>query len=456
MGERFATKLFCVIFLVAGVAVAQTASPRKDIPTIAKAANGAIVSIVMLDKDGNPIAEGSGFFISKDGDILTNYHVIENGSSAIVKRPDGAFFLVDGVLASDKARDVAVIKAHGENFQILTLGNSDALQVGQEVVAIGNPLSLASTVSNGLVSGIRTFEEKGGKVLQITAPISHGSSGGPLFNMAGEVIGITTAGVEGGENLNFAIPINDAKRLLLARSAKIQALPNKTEWVVTSEEDVRSPVKTPAQPGATIKLVPPAAQAPTSGSQSKQTIDLSAGLPRGFVYYQQLRDAGAFSERSPDYVCFSDDRDSDTFFTFTAWAYAEDLLKSWSNAPYVTFLNADLLKEFFPQDQQFQQFLRSGGRALEESIYEKGVKVTSIEYHWNGSSWFISSPPADPNAYTKTSKIFQLFIEPSSMRYVESTTSTITVGYGETAATRTDRDGPWGGVCENVQRSKVK
>ena len=110
----------------------------------------------MSDKDGKAIAQGSGFLISKNGMIVTNYHVIAEGNSAVVKLPDGAFYVVDGVLASDKHRDVAIIKAHGENFRTLTLGNSDQLQVGEEVVAIGNPLSLESTVSNGIVSGIRT------------------------------------------------------------------------------------------------------------------------------------------------------------------------------------------------------------------------------------------------------------------------------------------------------------
>ena len=224
-----------------GVAAVQSAPPRKDIPAIAKAANGAIVSIVMSDKDGKPIAQGSGFLVSKDGVIVTNYHVISEGSSAIVKFPDGAFYVVDGVLAFDKARDVALIKAHGENFRTLTLGNSDQLQVGEEVVAIGNPLSLESTVSNGIVSGIRTIEEEGGKFLQVTTPISPGSSGGPLFNMAGEVVGITTLYLKGGENLNFAIPINDAKGLLLTKSSKIQALPNETEPVKAQTHDGNAP-----------------------------------------------------------------------------------------------------------------------------------------------------------------------------------------------------------------------
>ena len=215
-----------LIGLVTALTVAQSTPPRMDIPAIAKAANGAVVSIIMSDKDGQPIAQGSGFVVSKDGRIITNYHVIKTGSSAIVKLPDGAFYVVDGVLAFNKGRDVAMIKAHGENFRTLALGNSDHIQVGDEVVAIGNPLSLESTVSNGIVSGIRTLENEGRKFLQVTAPISPGSSGGPLFNIAGEVIGITTSGIRGGENLNFAIPVNDVKHLPLAGFSKVQDFPN--------------------------------------------------------------------------------------------------------------------------------------------------------------------------------------------------------------------------------------
>ena len=226
-----AMKPIVLLLLMTSVVAAQSARPRKDIPGIAKAANGAIVSIIMTDKDGHTIAQGTGFLTSKDGHVVTNYHVIQSGSSAVAKFPDGAFYIVDGLLASDKARDIAVIKVHGENFHTLALGNSDQVQVGEDVVAIGNPLSLESTVSNGIVSGIRTSEVRGGKFLQVTTPISPGSSGGPLFNMAGEVVGITTLYLEGGENLNFAIPINDAKRLLMARFSKIQDLPNESESI---------------------------------------------------------------------------------------------------------------------------------------------------------------------------------------------------------------------------------
>jgi hypothetical protein len=196
--------------------------PRKDVATIAKESNGAVVSIVMADKSGQPIAQGSGFVVARNGLVVTNCHVIKSGASAVIKLPDGSFFTVDGLLAFDEYNDIAVIKAHGNNFKTVALGDSDRLQIGDEVVAIGSPLSLESTVSNGIVSGIRdekkdVFDEMAGhgqKILQITAPISHGSSGGPLFNMAGEVVGITSATLVDGENLNFAVAINDAKKLL--------------------------------------------------------------------------------------------------------------------------------------------------------------------------------------------------------------------------------------------------
>jgi hypothetical protein len=192
------------------------------------------VTIVMAVND-KPIAQGTGFLVSEDGVIVTNYHVIETGDVAIVKFPDDTTLPVDGVLATDKVRDLAIIKIHGKTFRTLALGDSDDIQVGEEVVAIGNPLSLESTVSNGIISGVRTSKEQGGRFLQTTAPISPGSSGGPLFNIRGEVVGINTLYLKIGENLNFAIPINDAKLLLTHQSAKLESLPNEHEAAPTGE-----------------------------------------------------------------------------------------------------------------------------------------------------------------------------------------------------------------------------
>jgi S1-C subfamily serine protease len=240
--KYIAAALLLVAAMSAQNAPSTSKSPDLDIPAIAREANGSVVSIVMSDKDGHPLAQGSGFLISKDGRIVTNYHVIKNGSSAVIKLPDGAFFAVDGVLASDKNRDIAIIKAHGNNFRSLTLGDSDRLQVGQQVIAIGSPLSLESTVSNGIISGIRTVEEEGGKFVQITVPISPCSSGGPLFNMAGKVVGITTSHLVGGENLNFAIPINAVKPMLLSKFSKVRPLPEEAEPVTVEQTTDGSPL----------------------------------------------------------------------------------------------------------------------------------------------------------------------------------------------------------------------
>jgi hypothetical protein len=207
---------------------AQADPIREDIPTIAKDAKGSIVTIVMANND-EPLARGTGFLISPDGLILTNYHVVEAGNVGVVKLSDGTVLPIDGLLASDKARDIAIIKIHGKTFRPLTLGNSDRIQVGEDVVAIGNPLGLDLTVSNGILSGVRTRKTENDKLLQITAPISRGGSGGPLFDMFGEVIGISAMFLEGGENLNFAVPINEAKPLLLTRPPKLKSLPNEHE-----------------------------------------------------------------------------------------------------------------------------------------------------------------------------------------------------------------------------------
>src|SRR5271166_717235 len=257
MGEKVCARrgnlmrcIAVISLLVATMSAQNAPSTNKrrhlDIPAISREARGAVVSIVMADKSGQPIAQGSGFIVSRDGQIVTNYHVIKTGASAVVKLPDGSFFNVDGVLAFDKKRDIALIKAHGNNFKTVALGDSNQLQIGEEVVAIGSPLSLESTVSNGILSGIRSEGEDAfgptSQFLQITAPISHGSSGGPLFNMFGQVVGITSAALVGGENLNFAIPINDVKPRLKSGSEP-RPFPDEPEEAENTAAPSESPTK---------------------------------------------------------------------------------------------------------------------------------------------------------------------------------------------------------------------
>ncbi len=174
------------------------------------------------------LLNGSGFIFRADGLIGTNFHVVERIDSIIVKTSDGNFYYAQIVLIDEK-NDFAILKIISEdslNFQTINFGNSDNVKQGQDVYAIGSPLGFEYTISQGIVAAIRqnekvdfndpvtympvtkTFE----KVIQITAAISPGNSGGALFNSKGEVIGITTYTFMGYGNLNFAVAINAFKR----------------------------------------------------------------------------------------------------------------------------------------------------------------------------------------------------------------------------------------------------
>lgn len=208
----------------------QAHETKKDIATISHDAQKAVFLIVVSNASGREIGQGSGVVVSNDGKVITNYHVIDGASSAVIKFPNGAFFLIEGVLAADMAKDIAVLKASGSDFPTVALGDSDKVQVGEEVVSIGSPLSLEATVSNGIISSIRELKDENQRLFQTTAPISPGSSGGALLNMGGELIGITTAEMVGGQNLNFAVPINVVKPLLSASSPrKLADKPNVKE-----------------------------------------------------------------------------------------------------------------------------------------------------------------------------------------------------------------------------------
>ena len=173
-------------------------------------ASGGVTLIEVFDDQGNKRGQGSGFVVSRDGITLTNYHVIRGAARATAKFSDGTWSEVNGVVSYDAARDVAVIKLASPPKTVLQLGNSDNVQVGQKIVAIGSPLGFQNTLSEGIVSGVRNG------VIQMSDPISPGSSGGAVFDSYGKVIGISVATVAMGQNLNFAVPINWAKPYLNA------------------------------------------------------------------------------------------------------------------------------------------------------------------------------------------------------------------------------------------------
>lgn len=189
-------------------------SKEKTPEGIAKKYGEAVVLITTSDKDGKALGGGSGFIVDPKGIVVTNYHCISGAYTAWVRLTNGAHYEVEGVLGIDKDWDIAVLKIKAKNLPSAPLGDSDKLSVGERVVAIGNPMGLENTVSEGIISAIRSLKGNGDTVIQFTAPISPGSSGGPLFNAKGQVVGVTTLFLKEGQNLNFAVPINRVKPLL--------------------------------------------------------------------------------------------------------------------------------------------------------------------------------------------------------------------------------------------------
>ena len=188
-----------------------TISAQMSITDIAKFVDRVVYIEVTGYESGKPFAaSGSGFIISSDGKIVTNYHVIDGATSGTVTLNDKTKFDILSVLGYSKTndKDLAVLKINVSNVPVCSIGDSSNVQLGESVVAIGSPLGLQNSVSNGIVS---KMWDNG--IIQTTAPISHGSSGGPLFNMYGQVIGATEASYPDGENLNLAVPINWLKTL---------------------------------------------------------------------------------------------------------------------------------------------------------------------------------------------------------------------------------------------------
>ncbi|MDR3600487.1 MAG: cell wall-binding repeat-containing protein [Desulfosporosinus sp.] len=175
---------------------------------IAKLLKPSIVYIEVFDSDGNEIGTASGVIATSDGEIFTNYHVIDGASSAKITLSDGRVLNVTEISGYDPKYDAVVLKVTANNLQPAKFNLSSSAQIGDKIYTLGNPLGLEDTISDGLISTINRVID-GETYIQISAPISPGSSGGALINEQGEVIGITSAGLTDGQNLNFAIPYED-------------------------------------------------------------------------------------------------------------------------------------------------------------------------------------------------------------------------------------------------------
>lgn len=174
-----------------------------------------VVYIEVVDQNNKAIASGSGVIVGSKGEIITNYHVIEGAHKAVIYTSDEVKYVSSTVLNADKDRDLALIKIDSSNLNLptVTIGDSSKLKLGESVVAIGSPLGFTNSLTSGVVS-TKNRTVDGQNYIQISTPIDHGSSGGALFNLRGELVGITTALVESSAAINLAIPSTDVSTFL--------------------------------------------------------------------------------------------------------------------------------------------------------------------------------------------------------------------------------------------------
>src|ERR1041385_1388187 len=193
------------------------------LPELVRRIKPSAVAIETFDARGEKLSRGSGFFVESDR-IVTNRHVLEGAYRAEVHSSTGAVLPVKGVLAVDAEGDIALLKIDPPVTQISQLSlDKTSPQEGESIVVIGNPLGLEGSVTNGIVSAVRDIPTFG-RIIQITAPISSGSSGSPVVNMQGQVIGIATLQITGGQSVNFAIPSERISQLQVATMMSLSDL----------------------------------------------------------------------------------------------------------------------------------------------------------------------------------------------------------------------------------------
>ena len=203
---RMRQAFFTIFITFAAVAALPALAYGQDLlPALVRRVKPSAVAIETFDQRGQIVSRGSGFFVSADR-VVTNRHVIERSTRAEIQTVDGRKFRVGGVLAIDGEGDLAMLEVEVPAGVAVPLPVTRAVpQEGESIVVVGNPFGLEGSVSNGIVSAVREIAGYG-RIIQITAPISPGSSGSPVVNMYGQVVGVATLQAAEGQSLNFAVP----------------------------------------------------------------------------------------------------------------------------------------------------------------------------------------------------------------------------------------------------------
>jgi hypothetical protein len=237
-------RIFPQLLLIAVSLFLFSATPafsQESLPDLVRRVKPQVVAIATYDSQGEALMTGSGFFL-RPGQVVTNLHVIRGAQRCEIKTLDGKgrVFPVAGTLALDEEGDLALLRVEmpAERPRTSTLA-SILPDEGEQIVVIGNPLKLEGSVTNGIVSAVREVPNVG-KIIQITAPISHGNSGSPVFNMKGQVVGVVTVKVTNGQNINLAIGAARVEQLRPGQLRSIAALPSRERLSDSAESSYRT------------------------------------------------------------------------------------------------------------------------------------------------------------------------------------------------------------------------
>ena len=219
VGLRACQWLLQIVLSSSLILVPKAAAQQSiDVEDIARRASPAVVTIRVFNAGGEETGLGSGFFLP-DGRLVTNQHVVAGASWVEILDGGGSFLgTVSYTEAQSSRLDLAILPAVGSPRSRLQLARS-APEQGQQIIVIGSPEGLGNSVSDGIVSAIRTMDSR--RLIQLTAPISAGSSGGPVLNAQGQVVGVMVSTLSAGQNLNFAVPVEDVRALVESPPASL-------------------------------------------------------------------------------------------------------------------------------------------------------------------------------------------------------------------------------------------
>ncbi len=214
---------------------------QETLPELVRRLKPAVVAIATYDAQGEALMTGSGFFL-RPGQVVTNLHVVRGAKRSEIKTLDGKgkVFPVVGTIAVDEEGDLALLRVDTPPERARASELASALpDEGETIFVIGNPLKLEGSVSDGIVSAVREVPNVG-RIIQITAPISHGNSGSPVFNLKGQVVGVVTVKVTNGQNINLAIAAARVAKLRPGQLRSLAALAVKGKGIDPADSSYRT------------------------------------------------------------------------------------------------------------------------------------------------------------------------------------------------------------------------